>query len=143
MKIAETKQRNRIRRQAAQALLVYDLNTKLPMGQILDMSSVGMKLMTEEPMVVSRMYYCKIPLDKKIHGKSEVFLDAECRWCKHNPQTGWFNSGYLLRFPSKKDAEVINSVLHDWMEEHMSKHLSKYGITRRKKKGLLEKLFRK
>ncbi|MEZ5359140.1 MAG: PilZ domain-containing protein [Candidatus Zixiibacteriota bacterium] len=143
MKIAETKQQNKIRRQATEALLVYDLNTKMPMGQILDMSPVGMKLMTEEPVAVGRMYYCRIPLEKKVQGKSEVFLDAECRWCKHNPETGWYNSGYLLRFPSKKDAEIIKTVLHDWMQDHMSKHYSKYGLNRRKKKRFFEKLFGK
>ncbi len=141
MKLAEQKTQNKIRRQAAEALLVYDLNTKLPVGQILDLSAIGMKLMTEDPMDMNRMYYCRIPLDKPVKGKTEIFLDAECRWCVPDPKSGWYHSGYLLRFPSRKDAEVVQAITKAWIEDHMAKQYAKYGITRRKKKRFWSKLF--
>ena len=43
--------KQRIRQKASFALLVYDLNTGLPMGQILDLSAWGMKIKTEEPSI--------------------------------------------------------------------------------------------
>lgn len=136
----QDKQR-KIRRKASFALLVYDLHTNLPMGQILDMSAKGMKLMTEEPVAVRQVYYCRIPLDKKINKCSEIFFDAECRWCEISEETGWYNSGYVLRFPSPKDAKNIHALIHAWMADQTGKLNSKSTKRIKKKRGLLRRIF--
>jgi hypothetical protein len=107
------------------------------------MSAKGMKLMTEEPAIIGQVYYCRIPLDKKIKKRKEAFFDAECRWCDYSDETGWYNSGYVLRFPSPKDAEIIESVTRIWMADHTNKLNKKYTSGNKKKRGLLGRLFRK
>ena len=141
MRVAEEETQKKIRRQAAEPLLVYDLNTKLPMGQILDMSASGMKLMTELPAVPHHVYYCRIPFDHPIDGRTEVFFDAECRWCIPNEQTGWYNSGYALRYPTTDDSEVVRKVIHKWMKAHLEKKYSKYTKNIRKEPRFFDRLF--
>jgi len=51
--------RDSIRRNATDPLLVYDMETNLPIGQIINLSDRGFKLMTEQPMEVSRVYNCR------------------------------------------------------------------------------------
>jgi hypothetical protein len=110
-----------VRRKAVGALAVYDLSTGLPIGQILDMSYRGMKIMTEEPVIVGKKYYCRLPLDQEINGKTEVFFDAECRWCKQNEETAWFDSGYILRYSSAQNAEIIKELVKSWMVDHIAR----------------------
>ncbi len=141
MQVANQERQQKIRRKASTPLLVYDLHTELPMGQILDMSAKGMKLMTEDPIDVKQVYYLKIPLDKKIKKRKEVFFDAECRWCKLSDETGWYNSGYVLRFPSPKDAEVIRELMHVWMADETGKFKSKTSNSAGKKRGYFRKIF--
>jgi hypothetical protein len=140
MKVAEQDQQRKIRRKASFALLVYDLHTELPIGQILDLSAKGMKLMTEEPVTVQRVYYCRIPLEKKIKGCDEVFFDAECRWCIQSDETSWYNSGYLLRFPSPKNAEIIRELTRIWIADQTGKSNIRYKRGK-KKKGFLRRVF--
>ena len=141
MKVADNRRQQKIRRKACFALLVYDLHSNMPMGQILDLSARGMKLMTEEPVAINRVYYCRVPLEKKIKGKKEVFFDAECRWCRLSEETCWFNSGYILRFPSPTDAEIVQELIRTWMIVETSKLNAKYSKPQKSKRGFFSRIF--
>jgi len=139
--MADEKRQQQIRRKASFALLVYDLHSNMPMGQILDLSARGMKMMTEEPVTINRVYYCRVPLEKKIKGKREVFFDAECRWCQLSEETCWFNSGYILRFPSPTDAEIVQELIRTWMISETSKLSAKYVKPPKEKRGFFRRIF--
>jgi PilZ domain len=132
MKIAGKEEQQKIRRKASTALLVCDSRAGTPIGRILDMSARGMKLVSAEPVIVRRIYYCRIPLKRKIDGCSEVFLDAECRWCRKSEETGQYNSGYIIRFPSPKDASIIGKLIHSWMADHANLMNARYIVTESK-----------
>lgn len=140
MKATEKYSQRKIRRKAADPLLVYDLQIKMPLGQVIDMSAKGMKLMSENPVKPNRIYYCSIPLEKKIKGHHEVVFDAECRWCRRNEETTWYNSGYILRFPSPKDARIIQTIIQKWMTDHANKLNAKY-LKAARKKSFLQRIF--
>lgn len=143
MRYAGRETQRKIRRPASEALLVYDLSTKMPLGQILDMSASGLKLMSEDPIEVNTVYYCRIPLEKKICGRKEIFFDAECRWCVSNDETGWYNSGFILRFPTTEDAETVQRLIYDWMIDQTEKLNAKYRKIKRKEPRFLKRLFRR
>jgi hypothetical protein len=140
MKAVEQKSQRKIRRKAADPMLVYDLQTKMPIGQVIDMSAKGMKIMSEYPIKTNRVYYCSIPLEKKIKGHQEVVFDAECRWCRRNEETSWYNSGYIIRFPSQKDASIIQTIIRNWMTNHANKLNAKY-LKAARKKSFLHRIF--
>ena len=121
MKVLGPEEQQRIRRSATETLLVYDLATELPIGRVIDMSARGMKLISEKQVIVNRVYYCRIPLSASIDGHKEILIDAECRWCKISPETGWFESGYQLRFPVPKYADVIQKIIYSWMAAQVNK----------------------
>lgn len=138
-KKAISEQPIQIRRKAEGALVVYDLSSGLPIGQIMDMSYRGMKLMTEEPVMIGKKYYCRLPLDRVVNGRAEVFFDAECRWCKQNEQTAWFDSGYILRFSSAANAEIVKELVKSWMVDQIARQNPQI----REKKTLRRRLFQK
>lgn len=140
MKVIDRAKQQKIRRTASFPLLVYDMHTNMPMGQILDMSARGMKLMSEEPADVSRVYYCRIPLEKPINGCKDICFDAECRWCRQSDETSWYNSGFILRFPSPKHAETVRKLMHTWMIDQSERLNAKYKRPPKKKRNLLQKI---
>lgn len=141
MKTKEKDPSTIIRRKATEALLVYDTNTKLPFGQIADLSARGLKLTTEEPVVVNQVYYFRIPFDKKIGNSKELFFDAECRWCMQNEETGWYDSGYFLRFPSPKEAAAVKELTRIWMINQAERQNARHKRTTKKNKSLFRKIF--
>ncbi|UCD18214.1 MAG: hypothetical protein JSV44_04695, partial [Candidatus Zixiibacteriota bacterium] len=98
-----------------------------------------MKLMSEEPVTVRQVYYCRIPLRKKINGRDEVFFDAECRWCRKSEETGWYNSGYVLRFSSPQNADIIMELTRNWMADQADRLNARYTTSRKKKQYFLQR----
>jgi PilZ domain len=126
MKLVDVDMQPKIRRKAVETLTVFDLSTQQPMGMVIDMSVRGMKLKGETPATVSEVFYFRVPLKKKIDGRKEVFFDAECRWCNSFRETGRYYSGYILRFPSEKDANIIRKLIHNWMAKYNDELNSRY-----------------
>jgi len=110
-----------VRRRAGDPLIVYDMSTNIPVGQVIDLSYRGMKLMSETPMKVGKTYYCRMPLPETLLKRDEIFFDAECRWCKKNESTGWYDSGYILRKASADDSDIIQLLIHRWMIQESEK----------------------
>lgn len=142
MKIIDEDIQPKVRRRAAEPLTTYNLNTREKLGTVMDLSARGMKLRSEEPPTVSRVYYCRMPLKKKINGRKEVFFDAECRWCNKYEDTGRYYSGFLLRFPSQQDAGIVRELMHEWMKQYNQDINDRYSESRDEKRGLLTRLFR-
>ena len=132
MKVVGQKEQQKIRRKASESLLVYDLSSGSPIGEILDMSAKGMKLLGERPAMVRQVFYCRIPLNNGIDGNDEVFVDAECRWCKKSEKGDLYNSGYILRFPSPKDASIIQKLILSWMADQANRLNARYSVPARR-----------
>lgn len=112
---ALARQQKLIRRKAADSLIIYDISSNQPIGQVVNMTVEGMKLAVEKPIKVNGMLYCRMELPRKILGNTEVFFDAECRWCKKNEATGKYDTGYKLRYVSAKDKKVVGELIRQWM----------------------------
>ena len=141
MRVAEERKQQKIRRKASEAVIVYDLHTNLPVGQVLDMSARGMKLMSEQPVTVNQIYYFRMPLDREINGRDEIHLDAQCRWCRLSDETGWYNSGYKPRFRTQDDAKMVRDLIHAWMANQIDRINTFHVGSAKKKRSLFRRLF--
>lgn len=134
--------RDTVRREATDPLIVYDMETDLPAGQVINMSFRGLRLMSEFEVEVYKVYYFRMPLTQTVNGINEIFFDAECRWCRQNQDTSWYDSGYNIRKASAEDAEVIKLLTKKWMMDKSNKLNASQQNRTEKKGGLLSKLFR-
>ena len=132
-------QRKTIRRKVDEPLIVFDMQSDQPIGQIINLSISGMMLMTESPVSVSKILYCRLPLPEKTNGSKEINFDAECKWCSQNKATGWYDSGYRLRNLSKENTETIRHLTHRLMIKR-SKAFNPSSTMVKKKKGLFARL---
>ena len=130
-----------MRRKAAEQISAINLNTRENLGTVVDLSARGMKLKSEQPAAVGQIYYCRLPLKKKIDGRREIFFDAECKWCNRYEDTGRFYSGYFLRFPSGQDAKLVQALVHEWMMANNEDFHSRLHGSQNEKRGLFNRLF--
>ena len=107
--------RDSVRRDASDPLLVYDIETNLPIGQIINLSDRGFKLMSEEQTEVSKIYHCRMSIPENMAEKNEVKFFAESRWCNRNEETTWYDSGFYMRKIEPSDLKIIQSVKRKWM----------------------------
>ena len=75
---------------------VYNYTTGVPIGKLANLSADGAMLITENPVKTADVLKCRIGLNHKILGLSEIIFDAECRWCRRNIEAGRWESGYRL-----------------------------------------------
>ena len=93
--MSEERRKNE-RQNVAQYLLVYDRATEEPIGELVNVSPGGAMIVTKGPIKPSSFFKCRVDLPKKVMGYSDVFFDAECRWCRKNVAADRWESGYRL-----------------------------------------------
>ena len=86
---------------------VRDQNNGDHIGGLANLTPVGAMLTSIEPIKVGRIRHCRAELPQKIFQRDYLFFEAECRWCKQNPDKGWYESGYKLTKISEQDAIII------------------------------------
>ncbi len=136
-----SEQRDSIRRDATDALLIYDNESNLPIGQIINLSERGFKIMTEQPSDISKVYSCRMPIPENFASKNEIKFLAECRWCNQNMETTWYDSGFYIRKIETGDLKIIQSIGRKWMIDLSNKLNTHDSDKNANKKGLLAKLF--
>ena len=133
--------RDSIRRNPSDPLLIYDTETNLPIGQIINLSDRGFKLMAEQPTEVSKVYNCRMTIPDDFASKKEITFFAECRWCNQNEETTWYDSGFYLRKIEPSDLKIIQSIKRKWMIDVSNRINAADTDKEEKKKGLLSKFF--
>lgn len=133
--------RDTIRREASDPLLIYDIDTNMPFGQIINLSDRGFKIMTEMPTEVSKIWNCRMAIPEDIASKKEITFFAECRWCRQNKETTWYDSGFYIRKITPGDLKIIQSIKRKWMIDQSNRLNARETDKSVKKKGLLARLF--
>ncbi len=103
---------------------VYDAATKLPIGTLVNMSTEGAMLVTEQSIKPATIFRCRVELPKDIMDHEQVRFEAECRWCRRNIVKGRWESGYRLTAEGI-DAYLISCLvlgftLGDWGDKSLA-----------------------
>jgi hypothetical protein len=96
--------------------IVYDLESGAPVGRLLDLSTTGARLMTDEPVDVPVRMSCRMALPDYVEGSREVRFEAETRWCQHNKVTGWHESGIEFTHLTDLAVRVIDRLVREFMD---------------------------
>jgi len=95
------------RRQVTYYLKVYDQTSGELIGHLVDISPGGVMLLGMDPCPVGNNFEMKIILPAEILGKTELFLNAECKWSARDINPDYYDSGFQLADISEDDAKVI------------------------------------
>lgn len=80
---------------------VIDLNIDRPIGKLIDISSDGMKLQSDEKLEKGVIFKLKIDLPEEIKGSDQLIVDARSLWSEKIADREYFQTGFefLSKFP--------------------------------------------
>ena len=109
--------RNNSRRRVNDYFIVYDRITDNLIGRLIDLSTGGAMMITEEPVEVPCISTCRMALPEKVHGHRQVEFDAEGKWCQRNDITGMYETGYQFINLTRQAEELIQIIMEKWTTE--------------------------
>ncbi|WP_136807942.1 PilZ domain-containing protein [Desulfosediminicola flagellatus] len=77
-------------------LRVFDGMSSKVIGHIVDISSKGLMLISDNPVPVNENYRLRMRLPSEIGDKDEILIDATSRWCKPDENPDFFITGFQI-----------------------------------------------
>lgn len=99
------------RHETRDLLTVVDRETAQPIADLANLSPDGAMFITRESVKIGHLFKCRLELPQPILGRSDIWFDAECRWCMKTKTPGQYESGFSLMNVSELDSEVISYLI--------------------------------
>jgi len=102
------------RRQLYLYLKIYDKATSASLGNLVDISTRGIMVLTEQPLPENTLYHLRMVLPGNIMAQEEFIFDAVSRWSHIdtiNPE--YFNTGFRFVGLSPADESLIERLIEE------------------------------
>ena len=106
-----TKERVPPRRYCKVYLQTSDNMTGKFIGHLVNLTTRGLMLISEEPLDTGLLYNLKIDFPTEVAGVKNVVVEATGRWCKEDANPGFYNTGFELENTSSENIQLIESVI--------------------------------
>ncbi len=116
-------QRNQERRRTSDYFIVYDQETNELIGRVIDLTIDGAKMISEMPVPAPRVVQCKLVMPRMIGRYRNLYIQAECKWCKKNHRLGWHEAGYEFVDISEENYNIITELIGEWDSMPQYAHL--------------------
>lgn len=90
---------------------VLDLNQGTELGQLLDITTEGMRLVGKQQFTPARNYHCRLVLSAKVLGRSNILFDATCAWNQPDPTHHFFEAGFKSLTAEPGDIDAIEMLI--------------------------------
>jgi hypothetical protein len=91
--------------------LLVDAESNIPIGEILDLSREGMRILAGSPIAEATCLRCKIRLPRPVDGQDEITLNAWCVWCDKGTDDVSYQVGLRIAGISASETEVLEKFL--------------------------------
>ena len=100
---------------------VHESGTQRLLGQLQDISPLGLKLISEDPLEIGHRYRLSVRLPSEHFDETSLDLEAECVWCHPDIRPALYASGFRITRSGARgtlDLEtVIETVFEDFVFE--------------------------
>lgn len=83
-------------------LRIFDSNTGVIVGHLVDITTQGIMLISEEPVPMGKDYSFRMHLPATIIGREKIEFSAHCLWCKKDINPDFLYPGIRLRQSAPK-----------------------------------------
>lgn len=90
---------------------VLDLDHGTGLGQLLDISSDGMRLLGKQQFTPEQHYKCRMVLAAEILGHSNILFDATCVWNRPDQTRHFFEAGFKSLTADPGDIDAIEMMI--------------------------------
>lgn len=110
-----SERRNRVRKFTSSYFLVYDRESGVLLGRILDLTPEGAMMISDEPIDMSATYRCRMVMPIMVGTRRELNFDAEVRWTRENAKWEWFETGFKFDNLEDDDRDLIEELIGAWV----------------------------
>jgi hypothetical protein len=107
-------QRKDRRRNIIYYLRVFDRDTDQMVGQLVDITTRGMKLVSVHPVEQGARHSLRMLLPEEIDRKKHLKFEVECMWCKRDVNPNYFTIGFEFLDISPEDVHVVKALIYDF-----------------------------
>ncbi|MEZ4529371.1 MAG: PilZ domain-containing protein [Desulfobacterales bacterium] len=107
-------QRKSKRRHIIYYLRVLDANTGQLIGQLVDITTEGMKLISENPTDPETFLQLRMLLPEEINQKTQICFEVESLWCKRDINPNFFSIGFKFVAILPEDVNIIKNLIYDF-----------------------------
>jgi hypothetical protein len=95
-------------------LRVFDRTDQQLVGHLVDITTEGMMLLSEEPIETDRIFRFRMVLPKEIQSSAQITFDAFGVWCKKDVNPDFYATGFKFKEITSRDIEVIEGLIDDF-----------------------------
>ena len=108
-------QRKHDRKDMINNLRVIDRNTEELVGNLVDITTEGCMLISDDPIETGVDFELKLDLPEEIRGSWQITFDAHSRWCKSDVNPEFYDTGFRLSNISTNDIAIIESLIQNFL----------------------------
>lgn len=94
-------------------LRVHDQQTDELVGHVVDISTGGMMLVSEDSFEPETTHQLRVMLPYTEQRERCVDIDVECRWCGPDANDDYFDAGFRFINPTAELREMVSGVVED------------------------------
>ena len=106
--------RHRRRRHLAYYLMVFDRDADELMGYLVDITPIGIQLISSEAVPVGRDFQLRLIFPAKLAGNRQLDVDARSVWCREDIKPGYAHSGFELVEPDQSKVDIIELLVDEF-----------------------------
>ncbi|MCG6929569.1 MAG: PilZ domain-containing protein [Desulfofustis sp.] len=91
-------------------LRVFDGDSGLLLGHVVDVSYTGIQLVSHQPLRLNRTYALKLIMPKEVAGRFEMLIGAQSIWSRPDANPDFIITGLSFRSLSDDQREQINAI---------------------------------
>jgi hypothetical protein len=104
--------RNLKRRHLIYYLRIMDKETNELVGHLVDITSEGIMLISEDQMEINKTFHFRMMLPKEIIGKEMLEFTATSLWSKKDINPDFYDTGFRIEDINEPDTLRIDQLIH-------------------------------
>ena len=102
------------RRHLIYYLRVFERNNDQLIGHVVDITSEGAMLISEEPIETDTVFQCRMVLPEGMEGSREITFDAKSVWSKKDINPNYYATGFQMLKAAPKDLDTVERLIVDF-----------------------------
>ncbi|MBA7567458.1 hypothetical protein ES708_09170 [subsurface metagenome] len=94
--------------------MTYDRVTDKAIGHIVDITSAGLRIVSDTPVKKGLKYGLRLDLTKVMNFEQQVVFSAKCIWQKMDEESGAYISGFEIIEMADKDMKIIKQLIYQF-----------------------------
>ena len=94
-------------------LRVYDNTSSHVIGHVVDISSGGVMLITDEPLVPGKDYRLRMRFPGMNSSRDELIFESLCRWCREDENPAFYLVGLQIQNIYPEEANFIQGMISE------------------------------